>query len=161
MGSINSSIEIPTETIYTEETIVIFKSEDQLSSFEKNILLNFNSLLTEKFTNIYNYFCYDYLLFENNKTSDFVLKEAFGGKFIEFINFSGFFKAKVENLNPSEKRIPNNPAVFQGNLNNNGNLNYINAECSYDLHKLRLLIFLTTKETFVTNSGFNYSDRVS
>jgi hypothetical protein len=182
MGNNNSTQEIlnsQEEDIYTEKTNVIFKSEDQLSNFEKNVILNFNIILTEKFTNVFNYFCFDYSFLQSVQTTEDLLREAFGDKFIEFIKFSNFFRLETqknkssENLNSAAATANNNynnnnlnsnniaATALQSNLNNKDVDLNLNANCCYDFDKLRLFVILTTKETFVTNNGFNYNDRVN
>ncbi len=167
------------EDIYTEQTNVIFKSEDQLSNFEKNVLLNFNTILSEKFTNIFTFFCYDYQCFQSVATCDNLFQEAFGHKFIEFIKFSDYFKLQSQKITNKSVTVELNSAVCANkvisNINNPvKNINIDNqkaiidlnavsaaANCGYDFDKLRLFVFLTTKETFVNNTGFCYNDRVN
>lgn len=166
MGNKNTTQEIQNpqqeQDIYTEKSNVIFKSEDQLSIFEKNVILNFNKILTEKFTNIFNYVCFDYPFYQNVKTTEDLLRESIGDKFIEFINFSDFFKLKNRTNKSSENLKSTIAETAQININIDKDLNMnLNSDCSYDCNKLRLFVFLTTKETLVTNNGYNYNDKVN
>jgi len=162
MGGLASSAGIAEENIYTEKTNLIFKSEDQLSNMEKNIILNFNKLQTNHFSNIFLFFCCDFSHFQNLKATNETFKESLGEKFVEFINFSDYFKKTNEEpktLPINELKNTNSKSEVELKLKSTIDKQII--DYYYDAHKLRLLIFLITKENYVTNNDYYYNDRVS
>ncbi len=168
MGGANSVFNTVEEKISIQKLKLVFESEKQISNFEKDNILNYKKLFTNKFIDLYNLFCCDYPMFDSEQATYANLNEYFGDMFFDFIKNSHFFKINysipvVKKLDSGIKDnlvIEKPLAEFSTKEMQKNNQNKFEEKISFDKNKLRLLIFLLSSDTIVTTDDSKYNDRV-